>query len=244
MQISKNHKSAIIKAAVLVAFITVAVSMVHFSPAKGYCTAHSLGHFLKVAGFWAPLAYVVVFAVGVCMFVPYLLLTTVGAALFGVYWGFLYVVAGAMAGASASFWISRGLGREFVTLIVGDRFKPYLEGVERNGFATVLYLRLLYLPFAPLNFAMGLTNVRFWDYFWGTGVAISLETFIFTLLIGTIKEAWIESNWYRLFSPQFGIALALFTVSLFIPKIISKLKQRCQQQRSSAQQIVTRNEPV
>ncbi len=33
--------------------------------------------------------------------------------------------------------------------------------------STVLYLRLVYFPFTPMNFGMGLTRVRFWDYFAG-----------------------------------------------------------------------------
>jgi len=32
-----------------------------------------------------------------------------GAAIFGAYWGFLYVWIGAMIGASAAFWIGRTL---------------------------------------------------------------------------------------------------------------------------------------
>jgi uncharacterized membrane protein YdjX (TVP38/TMEM64 family) len=73
-----------------------------------------------------------------------------------------------MLGASGAFFIGRELGRDFAASLVGDRLKKYDEGIERNGFATVLYLRLVYFPFTPMNFGMGLTRVRFWDYFFGT----------------------------------------------------------------------------
>jgi hypothetical protein len=72
-----------------------------------------------------------------------------------------------MAGASAAFWIGRTLGREFAASLIGDRLKKYDDAIEKNGFATVLYLRLVYFPFTPMNFGMGLTKVRFWDYFFG-----------------------------------------------------------------------------
>jgi hypothetical protein len=32
--------------------------------------------------------------------------------------------------------------------------KKYDDAIERNGFATVLYLRLVYFPFTPMNFGM------------------------------------------------------------------------------------------
>ena len=46
-------------------------------------------------------------------------------------------------------------------------------------FATVLYLRLVYFPFTPMNFGMGLTGVRFRDYLFGTGLGIVVGTFLF-----------------------------------------------------------------
>jgi uncharacterized membrane protein YdjX (TVP38/TMEM64 family) len=152
-------------------------------------------------------------------------LTTIGAAIFGAYWGFLYVLAGAIMGAAAAFYIGRYLGRDFATSIIGDKLKRYDEAIERNGFATVLYLRLIYFPFTPMNFGMGLTRVRFWDYFWGTVLGIIAGTFIITFFVGTIKEVWAGGDWARLLSAKVFFSLALFVFSLFIPKIIKKFKK-------------------
>ena len=66
-----------------------------------------------------------------------------------------------MIGAAAAFLIGRTLGRDFAASLIGDKLKRYDDAIERNGFATVLYLRLVYFPFTPLNFGMGLTKVRF-----------------------------------------------------------------------------------
>ena len=174
---------ALIKVSLLVSFIIAAVYMVRFTPVKGYLTVEALGVFLDSAGFWAPLFFIFIYAVGICLFVPGTLLTGLGAAIFGAYWGFLYVWIGAMLGSSAAFFIGRTLGREFAASLIGDRLKRYDDAIERNGFATVLYLRLVYFPFTPMNFGMGLTKVRFWDYFFGTGLGIILGTFIFTFFI-------------------------------------------------------------
>jgi len=223
---AKSRRSALLKAILFVLFIIAAISIIRFTPVKEYFTKEALGRFLEAAGFWAPLIFMFVYAAGICLFLPGTLLTAIGAAIFGPYWGFVYVWIGAMIGASAAFWIGRTLGREFTASMIGDRLKKYDDAIERNGFATVLYLRLVYFPFTPMNFGMGLTKVRFWDYFFGTGLGIIVGTFIFTFFIGTLKEVWASGNWENLISFKVFFSVALFIFSLFIPKIINKFRER------------------
>jgi uncharacterized membrane protein YdjX (TVP38/TMEM64 family) len=220
----KNRKGAFLKASILVVFIVVAIYVIRFTPVRGFLTPEALSRVLEAAGIWAPLLYMLVYAVGVCLFVPGTLLTALGAAIFGAYWGFLYVWVGAMAGASTAFWIGRTLGREFAASLIGDRLRKYDDAIERNGFATTLYLRLVYFPFTPMNFGMGLTKVRFWDYVFGTGLGIIVGTFIFTFFVGTLKEVWASGNWGELLSFKVFFSVGLFIFSLFIPKIIKKIK--------------------
>ena len=220
-----DQKKAVFKIAILVLFIAAAILLVRFTPVKEYLTADALGQFLEKAGLWAPLVFIFVYAAGVCLFVPGTLLTGLGAAIFGPYWGFLWVWFGAMLGASAAFIIGRTLGREFAASLVGNKLKKYDEGIERNGFATVLYLRLVYFPFTPMNFGMGLTRVRFWDYVSGTGLGIIVGTFIFTFFIGTLKDVWASGNWGELISFKIFFSIGLFIFSFFIPKLIKKIKR-------------------
>jgi len=223
-QTVKNRNRAILKAGIFLAFIILAISLIRFTPIKNYLTAQALGQFLETAGYWAPVLFMLIYTVGVCVFLPGTLLTGLGAAIFGAYWGFLYVWIGAMLGASAAFFIGRTLGREFAASLIGDRLKKYDDAIERNGFATVLYLRLVYFPFTPMNFGMGLTKVHFRDYFFGTGLGIIVGTFIFTFFIGTLKDVWASGNWGELISLKVFFSIGLFIFSFFIPKIIKKVK--------------------
>jgi uncharacterized membrane protein YdjX (TVP38/TMEM64 family) len=147
-----------------------------------------------------------------------------GAAIFGPYWGFLYVWTGAMIGAGLAFLIGRYLGRDFSASLIGDKLKRFDDAIERNGFATVLYLRLMYFPFTPMNFGMGLTKVRFWDYLLGTALGILVGTFIFTFFVGTIKDVWASGQWDQLLSWKVLLSLALFVFSFFIPKLLKMAK--------------------
>ena len=221
---AKKTSKPILKAIALVAFIIAAILLIRFTPVKNYLTADALGGFLEGAGLWAPVVYMMLYAVGVCLFLPGTLLTGLGAAIFGAYWGFLYVWIGAMMGASAAFFIGRTLGRDFAASLIGNKLKKYDDAIERNGFATVLYLRLVYFPFTPMNFGMGLTKVRFRDYVAGTGLGIIVGTFIFTFFIGTLKDVWASGNWGELISFKVFFSIGLFIFSFFIPKIIKKIK--------------------
>jgi len=223
-QPTKKTSKAIFKAIVFVVFIIAAIFLIRFTPVKNYLTADALGGFLEGAGLWAPVVYMMTYAAGVCLFVPGTLLTGLGAAIFGAYWGFLYVWIGAMMGAGGAFFIGRTLGRDFAASLIGDKLKKYDDAIERNGFATVLYLRLVYFPFTPMNFGMGLTKVRFWDYVAGTGLGIIVGTFIFTFFIGTLKDVWASGNWGELISFKVFFSIGLFIFSFFIPKIIKKIR--------------------
>jgi uncharacterized membrane protein YdjX (TVP38/TMEM64 family) len=223
-QPTKKNSKPVLKAIVFVLFIIGAIFLIRFTPVKNYFTADALGSFLETAGLWAPVVYMIIYAVGVCLFVPGTLLTGLGAAIFGAYLGFIYVWIGAMLGASAAFFIGRTLGRDFAASLIGDKLKKYDDAIERNGFATVLYLRLVYFPFTPMNFGMGLTKVRFWDYVAGTGLGIIVGTFIFTFFIGTLKDVWASGNWGELISFKVFFSIGLFIFSFFIPRIIKKIK--------------------
>ena len=219
-----RSRSGVVKAALLVIFIVAAVALVRVTRLTDYLTAEALGRVLAAAGLWAPAVFILVYTVGVCLFVPGSILTGLGAVLFGPYLGFVYVWVGAMAGAAAAFFIGRTLGREFAASLVGDRLRRYDDAIERNGFATVLYLRLIYFPYTPMNFGMGLTKVHFRDYFLGTGLGILVGTFIFTFFIGTLKEVWASGNWAELLSFKVAFSMVLFFGSFFIPKAIRRLR--------------------
>lgn len=232
-----NRKStALVKMVFLLLFIGLAVYVVRFSPARQYLTADQLELLLETAGIWAPLMFIIIYVAGICLFLPGTLLTALGAAIFGPYWGFLYVWTGAMIGAGLAFLIGRYLGRDFAASLIGDRLKRFDDAIERNGFATVLYLRLMYFPFTPMNFGMGLTKVRFWDYIAGTALGILVGTFIFTFFVGTLRDVWATGRWEELLSWKVFLSVILFVSSFFIPKLLKMFRKEGSVVNESLQQ--------
>jgi uncharacterized membrane protein YdjX (TVP38/TMEM64 family) len=86
-----RRKAPLIKAISLLVFIIAAVTVVRFTSVKDFFTPDEFGRFLEAAGIWAPVLFMLIYAFGVCLFLPGTLLGAIGAVLFGAYWGFLYV---------------------------------------------------------------------------------------------------------------------------------------------------------
>jgi uncharacterized membrane protein YdjX (TVP38/TMEM64 family) len=220
MSSEKKSFGATVKALLLVIFITAAVLVFRFTPLKQYLHPQALQDILAASGNLAPLFFILAYGIGVCLFLPATLFTGIGAMLFGTFFGFLYNITGAMLGASAAFFIGRYLGRDFAATRVGDRLAKYDERIAANGFTVTLYLRLLFLPFTPMNFGMALTKISFPQYFWGTFFGIFAGGFAMTFFFATLAEVWGSGQWEKLWGLKSLLSLLLFIGSFFIPRIV------------------------
>jgi len=118
-------------------------------------------------GPWAPAAFVVAYAVAAIALLPGSVLTLAGGAIFGLVRGTAFVFAGATLGACGAFLIARYLARRVVERRLGanPRFAAIDRAIAREGRKIVFLLRLSpVFPFSLLNYALGLTRVRFVDY--------------------------------------------------------------------------------
>jgi uncharacterized membrane protein YdjX (TVP38/TMEM64 family) len=118
-------------------------------------------------GLWGPAAFVAGYAIATVAFVPGSLLTLAAGAIFGVIEGTLVVFVAATLGAGIAFLVSRHLARSAVEqrLAGNAKFAAIDRAVAREGRKIVLLLRLSpVFPFNLLNYALGLTQVRFGDY--------------------------------------------------------------------------------
>ena len=118
-------------------------------------------------GPWGPIAFVAGYVIACVAFIPGSLLTLAAGAIFGVTRGVLFVFIGAVAGAAAAFLIARYVARSAVErkLAGNARFAAIDAAIARQGRRIVTLLRLSpVFPFNLLNYALGLTQVRFTDY--------------------------------------------------------------------------------
>lgn len=148
-----------IGAVVLVAFLLIA--------RQGGAHIPQFAAWVNRLGLWGPVVFILGYAVAVVAFVPASLLTLAAGAIFGIARGVVIVFIAAVLGSSAAFLVSRYLARAAIEQRVrgNARFAAIDRAVGAEGRKIVFLLRLSpAVPFTLLNYALGLTRVRFADY--------------------------------------------------------------------------------
>ncbi|MBF0628478.1 MAG: VTT domain-containing protein [Magnetococcales bacterium] len=128
-------------------------------------------------------AFVGIYALATLLFLPGSLLTLTAGALFGPWLGGLLSLLGATLGASLSFLIARHLAGAWVTEKAGEKLTRLLNGVDAEGWRFVAFTRLVPIfPFNLLNYALGLTRIRFLPY---------ALTSLICMIPGGMAYAWL-----------------------------------------------------
>jgi uncharacterized membrane protein YdjX (TVP38/TMEM64 family) len=157
------------------------------------------------------------------LFLPGLPITIAGGILFGPFWGVVYTITSATAGACVAFLISRYVARGWIEQkLRSPRWRQLDEGVEKHGWKIVAVTRLIPLfPFNLLNYAFGLSKIKFVHY--------ALSTF-FCMLPACIAFIVFSSSLLDLFrgrvSPAFIIGLVLLILVSLIPALYNRLKDK------------------
>ncbi|HEY9651026.1 MAG TPA: TVP38/TMEM64 family protein [Coleofasciculaceae cyanobacterium] len=124
---------------------------------------------LKSAGLWAPVIYVVLYTVGTLLILPSTPLNLTGGAIFGSWWGTLWSTVAATIAAVVAFAFTRTVGREAIAKKFAGRWEAMDAEIRQGGLYYIFAIRMLpIVPYGPVNFAAGLTSIRFKDYLLGT----------------------------------------------------------------------------
>jgi uncharacterized membrane protein YdjX (TVP38/TMEM64 family) len=147
--------------------IVLAIAAVLLLGRRAAAVLPALSDWVAGLGAVAPIAFAALYIAATVLFVPGSLLTLAAGALFGVVKGTAIVIVAASLGACAAFLIARYAARERVARLTerDKRFAAIDRAVGNSGFKIVALLRLSpVFPFNLLNYALGLTSVRFRDY--------------------------------------------------------------------------------
>jgi uncharacterized membrane protein YdjX (TVP38/TMEM64 family) len=135
-------------------------------------------------------------------------LSLAAGALYGRWYGTLFVSFASTAGAALAFLASRYLFRDLVQRHFGERLQAINRGVEVDGAYYLLSLRLQpVVPFWLINLGMGLTPMRLVTYWIVSQIGMLPGTFVYVNVgasAGEITEA--RDIW------PFVLALALLAL--------------------------------
>ena len=170
-------------------------------------------------GGWAPIVYMAMFAVLPAFFFPVAVLALAGGLVFGLWLGALYTFIGAVINCSVMFWMARHWGREKIRAVIEARLAPQwqqrlskLEG--RGGFLLLIILRLIpAVPYNLINYAFGLTGMKYPVYILASALGIIPGTFAFI----NIGDKAMDVT-----SPGFWIAIGLLLLLLAVTAALGK----------------------
>lgn len=219
------------KAALLIMFIALIVTVYFFTPAKHYLSGQGIQElrgWIDDLGILAPLVFGLIYVGATVLALPGSILTITGGLVFGTIGGTAVNLISATTGACLCFLLSRYLGRDFVKKLL--RNQKLLDGLDQkigeHGFYSVLYLRLIPLfPFNGLNFGLGLTRIRFVHYALASLIGMLPGCFAYTALGAagqhislTSLESWKD---IRAWGP-FLLVILLTLIARFFKKKVRK----------------------
>ncbi|HKJ75852.1 MAG TPA: TVP38/TMEM64 family protein [Gammaproteobacteria bacterium] len=191
---------------------------------RGRIDPSDIQRWVDGAGLWAPLFFMLGYAVSAVLFIPGTVFTLAGGALFGPIWGTLYNLTGATVGAVCAFLVARYLAADWVAAKTGGRLRRVIDGVEREGWRFVAFTRLVpVFPFNVLNYAFGLTRVPLLHYFLATFICMAPGAAAYTYIGFVGREALAGGG--DLIRKGL-LALALLAVAVFLPNMVKRWRRR------------------
>lgn len=148
-------------------------------------------HWTKDLGYLGPPIYAGLFVLAAVCLVSGTLMMGVAGFVFGWAAGFGMATVGSVLGACAVFGLGRTLLRGWVERKMAGN--PLMLAVDRvvsqKPFRMVFLMRLTPVPTVLLNYACGVTRVRFWPYVLGTLLGNMPRTLMYTYLGSTAMKA-------------------------------------------------------
>ena len=173
-------------------------------------------------GVWGAVCFGLVYVVCTVLFVPGSILTLGAGAIYGPVWGTILISLASTTGAACAFLVGRYLARDQVQAWVqsNPRFAALDSAIARKGGWIVFLLRLSpVFPFNLLNYALGLTGVRFSTYVLASWVGMIPGTIAFVLIgyAGQQALAGEQKLWYWIVA-----AGATLIVTIFITRVATR----------------------
>jgi uncharacterized membrane protein YdjX (TVP38/TMEM64 family) len=214
-----THRVSLIRLAIVV---LLAVGILWVLTHRAMLRPESIGPAIRALGAWAPIGFILIYALGTVLFFPGSILSLLGGAVFGPVWGTAWNLAGATLGATIAFILARTVARAWVARRLGGRLRQLVDGVTAEGWRFIALMRLVPLvPFNLLNYALGLT---------GISLAAYVLTSVVCMLPGAMAYTWLgyagrsaaAGNGSAL---RYGLlGLAVLAMIAFLPRLYKRFR--------------------
>ena len=182
---------------------------------------------IQSLGYISAIAFILLYIVATIALVPGSILTLGAGVVFGVVWGSVYVLIGAIIGETFAFLLGRYLARDWIARKIqhNQTFATLDRALNQEGIKIILLTRLSPIfPFSLLNYVFGITGISLRDYFIGSiGMIPMTITYVYLgSLAGdlaTIGEATELANPELQLMIRFIGFLATLAATVYITRI-------------------------
>jgi uncharacterized membrane protein YdjX (TVP38/TMEM64 family) len=177
-------------------------------------------------GPWGPVIFILAYVIATVLMVPGSALTLAAGTLFGVGYGTGIVSIASTMGAAAAFLVGRFLARDAITAKTAGNasFVALDRAMSKEGWKIVALARLSpVFPFTLLNYAFGLTRVKFLHYVLASWIAMLPGTLLYVYL-GSLARAGVmggEKSPAQWAMYAIGL-LATLGVTIYLTKMAKK----------------------
>ena len=170
-------------------------------------------------GLWGPIVYIIVYVFRPLILFPAGVLSATAGIIWGTWLGFFYLQIAANISSTVEFLFARYFARNAIEKKLGGKIKNLDEKIEKHGFLTVLLIRLIpNVAWDIQNLSLGLTKVKFRDYFFATLIGIMPGSFAFVFFGSSLIKV--------LFDPKniiyVIIAILVFVGVFYLQKTLRK----------------------
>ncbi|MFZ5764950.1 MAG: VTT domain-containing protein [Thermodesulfobacteriota bacterium] len=215
-------KGNLAKRLALLLVVVAAIVGLRLTGATAALDQESLRAIIAACGPLAPAVYILIYAIAPTLLLPGLPLTIAGGILFGPFWGVLYTITGATIGCCVAFLVARYVGRGWVEKkLKNPRWRQLDAMVEEHGWKAVAFTRLIPIfPFNLLNYAFGLTKVKFHQYAITSLLCMLPACIAFIVFSSSLLDLVTGT-----ITPSFVIGLVLILAVSLAPLIYKKYRR-------------------
>ncbi|XKH50748.1 TVP38/TMEM64 family protein [Chryseomicrobium palamuruense] len=184
-------------------------------------SAEGIKTWIESLGPWAPVVYIVIYALRPLVFFPSSVLTLTGGVLFGAWFGTLYTLIGATLSAVVGYVMAERLSKLWSSSASIDRLQKAKRQMEENGFIYVVWFRLVpFLNFDVVSYVAGLARVKWLPFILATVIGMFPGTVAYNFLGGSL----IAGDW-RVIVAALTVVVLFTVISLIVRKKLQQKEQ-------------------
>jgi phospholipase D1/2 len=211
---------------VLVVIVVTGFAVLRWTPVSQYLTVAKISALFDQLRdtWWAPAALILSYIVLCPLGVPASPMMIAGGMVFGPWWGSLYNILGTFLGGTATYFMGRGLGRDFVRHLAGNRLKRVERLIARRGFWGLVGIRFLPIPYPLVNYTAALTGIRPALFMTTTAIGLIPGATVYTYFASLVPKA-ASGDLSGIVGKLAAVSVTLLLLT-FIPQIWTARKRR------------------